>query len=265
MTALLPLAAYGALGVITMMTAMWALSLRTKDVSLVDRVWGLSFVVQVWIYATVADASGLLAILTLALVSMWGLRLSIHIHRRNQGHGEDYRYARMREEHGDRFWWYSYFSVFLLQALIAWIVAAPLLWIMSRQEPVNGQLFVWLGASLWVVGFIFEAVGDWQLVRFKSNPANKGKLLTTGLWALTRHPNYFGDATVWWGYFVLAMAVDGGWQSFFGPLLMTFLIRYVSGVSMLEKDQVKKYPAYADYIRNTPAMIPRLWPSGRGA
>ena len=108
-----------------------------EDASIVDRAWGLGFVLQVWIYAIVAEARGVLPILTLCLVSVWGLRLSLHIHLRNRGHGEDYRYQRMRKAHAARFWWYSYFSVFLLQAVIAWIVAAPLLWIMANQQPVN--------------------------------------------------------------------------------------------------------------------------------
>lgn len=261
----LSLSLYGLFGVVVMMSALWLLSLRLRDVSIVDRVWGLAFVVLVWTYYVVSNASGLLPTLTAVLVTIWGVRLSVHIHIRNRGHAEDYRYARMREEHGRRFWWYSFFSVFLLQAVIAWIVAAPLLWIMARQEPTNGMLFVWLGAAVWLLGFVFEAVGDWQLARFKSDPSNKGKLLTDGLWSLTRHPNYFGDATLWWGYFVIALSVSSGWQSVFGPALMTLLIRYVSGVSMLEKDQVLKYPEYAEYIRRTPAMVPWPWtPSVRG-
>ncbi len=265
MSELLLLGSYGAVAVIAMMSILWIVSVAIQDASIVDRVWGLGFVLQAWVYAIASGATGFLPILTLCLVSVWGLRLSLHIHLRNRGHSEDYRYQRMRSEHGGRFWWYSYFSVFLLQAIIAWIVAAPLLWIMAKQQPVNGMPIVLIGAAVWAIGFVFEAVGDWQLRRFKSNPDNKGKLLTKGLWRLTRHPNYFGDATVWWGYFVMALAVDSGWQSAFGPLLMTLLIRYVSGVSMLEKDQIKKYPEFADYIRNTPAMIPRLWALHRGA
>lgn len=166
----------------------------------------------------------------------------------------------MRQAHGARFWWYSLFSVFLLQGLIAWIVAAPLLFVMARPDPVHGPALVAAGVVLWTIGFVFEALGDWQLARFKRDPANRGKLLTTGLWSLTRHPNYFGDAAMWWGLYLVAAAVPGGWASFFGPLLMSVLIRYVSGVAMLEKDQIEKRAEYAHYIRSTPAFFPRLWP-----
>lgn len=257
---LFPLAWYGLGAVLALMLAVWALSLRLRDASIVDRYWGLGFVLLVWVYALASESRGALETLLVALVSVWGIRLSLHIHLRNRGHDEDYRYARMREQHGARFWWYSLFSVFLLQGLIAWVVAAPLLFVMAHPDPVHGLVLVAAGVVLWTIGFVFEALGDWQLARFKRDPANRGKLLTTGLWSLTRHPNYFGDATMWWGLYLLAAAVPGGWASFFGPLLMSVLIRYVSGVAMLEKDQIEKRPEYAHYIRSTPAFFPRLWP-----
>lgn len=256
----LALACYGLAAVLALMLAVWALSLRLRDASIVDRFWGLGFVLMAWVYALASEARGALTVPVLVLVSVWGLRLSAHIHLRNRGHGEDYRYVRMRARHGARFWWVSLFSVFLLQGLIAWVVAAPLLFVLARPQPVHGLALVGAGVVLWAVGFVFEALGDWQLARFKRDPANRGKLLTGGLWSLTRHPNYFGDAALWWGYYLLAAAVPGGWVSFFGPLLMSVLIRYVSGVAMLEKDQIEKRPQYAEYIRTTPAFVPRLWP-----
>lgn len=254
------IAPWGAVAVAALMLVCWAISLRSRDASIVDRVWGLSFVVQVWVYALVIEHRGALPWLLVGLVSIWGVRLSLHIHLRNRGHGEDYRYARMRAEHGERFWWYSLLSVFAVQGVISFVVAAPLLWVMAFQLPLNGSYLVLAGVALWLLGFGFEAVGDWQLSRFKSDPANRGRLLTGGLWALTRHPNYFGDALLWWGYYLIAVSVPGGWVSAFGPLVMTVLIRFVSGVAMLDRDQIARRPAYADYIRSTPAFVPRLWP-----
>lgn len=258
MSDLFPLAWYGLAAVLALMGGLWVASLKLRDASIVDPFWGLAFVVQVWVYAFAANIGDALPKLVVVLVTVWGLRLSAHLSLRNRGHGEDYRYARMRAEHGPRFWWYSLFSVFIAQGVIAWVVAAPLLVVLAKPEPVNGLGWVALGLVLWGVGFFFEAVGDWQLARFKRDPANRGKLLTSGLWSLTRHPNYFGDATLWWGFFAVALAVDGGWVSVVGPALMTLLIRYVSGVAMLDRDQAEKRPAYADYIRSTPAFIP--WP-----
>jgi steroid 5-alpha reductase family enzyme len=255
---LLPLAGAGAAALLPAMVGVWLLSLRLRDASIVDRVWGLCFVVQAWTYALVSGTQAPLPWLVVLLVTVWGVRLSAHIHLRNRGHAEDYRYARMREEHGGRFWWYSLFSVFLLQGVISLLVGAPLLWTIAGAQPVNGMAWVVAGVLLWLAGFFFEAVGDWQLTRFKADPDNRGKLLTTGLWSLTRHPNYFGDAALWWGFYLIAVSVDGGWMSVFGPAIMSFFIRFVSGVAMLEKDQIKKYPEYADYIRTTPTFMPSL-------
>ena len=257
-----PLAFYGLGATLAMMFALWLASLRLRDASIVDRFWGIAFVLQAWVWLVASGNRGWLAIVLAVMVSLWGLRLSWHIHSRNRGHGEDGRYASMREEHGERFWWYSLFSVFVLQALIAWVVAAPLLAVMANPQPENGIVWVVAGVAVWALGFFFEAVSDWQLARFKGDPSNEGQLLTSGLWSLSRHPNYFGDACLWWGYWLVAVSVPGGWQSFFGPLLMTLLIRYVSGVTLLEKEQVRKHPEYADYIRETPAFIP--WPVGSG-
>jgi len=253
----LALAGHGLAAVLAMMTLLWAASVRARDASLVDRFWGIGFVVLAWVYALAAGVSEPFPKLVVVLVSVWGLRLSAHITVRNRGHGEDRRYARMRAAHGRHFWWRSLFSVFLLQGVIAWLVAAPLAFVMANPVPVNGTGWVVAGVALWTLGLAFEAGGDWQLARFKRDPANRGKLLTTGLWSLTRHPNYFGDAMVWWGFGTLALAVESGWMSLPGPLLMTLLIRYVSGVAMLERDRIRNDPQYADYIRRTPAFVPR--------
>jgi steroid 5-alpha reductase family enzyme len=165
----------------------------------------------------------------------------------------------MRAEHGEKkFWWYSLFSVFWLQAALSLLVSLPLAWIAIA--PGGNVFTIWdfIGLSLWGLGFFFEAVGDWQLREFKKNPENKGKLLTTGLWSLTRHPNYFGDATLWWGFFFFALPGPLGYLSVFGPLTMSLFIYHVSGVKLLEKDLIKRKPDYADYIRQTPAFVPKF-------
>ncbi|QYK50766.1 MAG: DUF1295 domain-containing protein [Anaerolineales bacterium] len=236
----------------------WLLSLPIKDSSIVDMFWGSGFVTTAWLYAALTPGGGLLerGALLLALVTIWGLRLAIHIARRNHGKGEDFRYAKWRQEAGDSWWWRSFFKVFLLQAALLWLISAPLLAAVLGLRP-----FGWLdaaAAALWLLGFYFEAIGDWQLARFKANPANKGKVLDSGLWALTRHPNYFGDAVQWWAFWLLAVAGGFGWWTVFSPILMTWLLRYVSGVDMLDKTLAERKPGYAAYMKRTPAFIP--WP-----
>jgi len=236
-----------------LMTLLWLYSLRIKNSSIVDIFWGTGFVIVAWLYFALTAYSPRNLLLAL-LVTVWGLRLSLHIFRRNHGKPEDFRYHAWREEHGKRWWWWSWIQVFALQGIILWLVSAPLL-----ASMINGSaqwtIFDGLGFVVWLTGFIFEAGGDWQLARFKANPANKGKLLTTGLWALTRHPNYFGDATIWWGYFLFAL--PGGAWTIFAPALMTFLLLRVSGVTMLEQT-MKIKPGYEAYMRNTPAFFPKF-------
>jgi steroid 5-alpha reductase family enzyme len=248
-----------ALVVLVMMTGLWLLSLRAKDASIVDRFWGMGFVLVAWALSFEQSQFTPVKALLVTCVSIWGIRLSLYIHVRNKGHGEDKRYVAMRLEHGDRFWWYSYISVFLLQGLIMLIVSAPVIFVISSPEAVALTTFTWVGFLLWAVGFVFEAGGDWQLTRFKSRPENRGKLLDTGLWSLTRHPNYFGDALQWWGVGCFALSYGTtGWLTLFGPLLMTLFIRKVSGVDLLEKDLKSSKPGYAEYIASTPPFLPKL-------
>jgi steroid 5-alpha reductase family enzyme len=193
--------------------------------------------------------------LIVLITTIWGLRLTIHIFIRNWGHGEDFRYQKWRQEAGSKWWWQSFFKVFLLQGGLMWIISVPLL--AAQISPTPARL-VWLdyvGLAAWVTGFIFEAGGDWQLVRFKANPENKGKLLKTGLWRYTRHPNYFGDALQWWAYYLFAAAAGGFW-SIFSPVLMTLLLRNVSGVAMLESTLKDSKPGYKEYVETTNAFIP---------
>jgi len=238
------------------MTLLWLLSLARKDASIVDVFWGLGFVLLGAVYFALTDGFIGRKILITCLVGVWGLRLSLHILWRNWGRGEDYRYRRWREQAGERFWWTSLIQVFLLQGLVLWLVSAPILGAQFYDSPDELTIVDLLGAVVWSIGFVFEAVGDWQLARFKGDPANRGKVMRSGLWAYTRHPNYFGDATVWWGCFVIAAATTRGYWTVFGPLLMTGLLLRVSGVSLLERRQVETKPEYRDYIETTSAFVP---------
>jgi len=247
------------LAILGLMTALWLFSLLIKNASIVDIFWGLGFVMVAWIdYAMSPFMSAGKWLMTI-LVTIWGVRLALHIGIRNWGKPEDFRYAKWREENGASWPWRSFFKVFLLQGLLMWIIAVPIISIRVTDgiPPLSSlQIFA---ALIWAYGFFFEAVGDWQLTRFKSVPANKGKLMTTGVWKYTRHPNYFGDAAQWWGFYLLALSA-GAWWTIFSPLLMTFLLLQVSGVTLLEKT-MKSKSGYEDYMNKTSAFFP--WPPKR--
>lgn len=254
---LVPLAAVG-LGVAAIyVTLVWLLSLALKNASIIDIFWGPGFAVLAIAYAILSDDgySGRQT-LVIALVCVWSLRLGAHILTRNAGHGEDYRYVKMREHAGDAFWWRSLVTVFFLQGALLWIISAPLLVAVHSDEPDGFAITDYIGAAVWAIGFFFEAVGDFQLVRFKSNPENKGKVMDRGLWRYTRHPNYFGDALLWWGYFIIAAGTPWGFATVFGPVIMTFMLLRVSGVAMLERTIGRRRPGYDEYIRRTSAFIP---------
>jgi steroid 5-alpha reductase family enzyme len=245
----------GGLAILALMTLLWLASLRLRDASIIDAFWGPGFLLAAGVYARLTEPNWLL----LALVAVWALRLGVHIARRNWGRGEDFRYRQWRQEAGASWWWRSFFKVFLLQGALMWIISVPLLAAQGSGHSF-GPLDA-LAACLWLLGFAFEALGDWQLARFRADPANKGRVLSSGLWAWTRHPNYFGDALQWWAFWLLAAAA-GGWWSVFSPLLMTFLLRYVSGVDLMDKALAERKPGYAAYMRRTSAFLP--WPPRRG-
>lgn len=243
--------------VLLMMTILWLWSLVLRDSSIVDPFWGTGFVVVAWFYAAFTfQGSPARSLLLLVMVSIWGLRLSLYLLARSRGRGEDPRYANWRREAGPSWWWRSYFKVFLLQGLLMWLISVPFLAIQSAPTPVGLTWLDIIGLLLWMVGFFFEFIGDWQLARFKRNPQNEGQVLDRGLWRYTRHPNYFGEALLWWGYGALALAA-GAWWALFSPLLMTLLLLRVSGVTMLERSLKKDKPGYAEYIARTSAFIPR--------
>ncbi len=240
-------------GVAVLVFAAWALSVVRADVSLVDSLWSLMFLALAGGYAGQVGVGGPRGWLVLILVAAWALRLSIYITWRNHGEGEDRRYQAIRANNDPGFWWKSGFIVFGLQAVLAWLIAMPLAVAVGSPEPLG-----WLdaaGVALWGLGMVFEVIGDAQLARFRANPDNRGKVLDTGLWRFTRHPNYFGEFTLWWGYFLLA-AAGGGWWTIGAPVLMSVLLLRVSGVSLLEKDIGERRPAYAEYIRRTNAFFP---------
>ncbi len=242
--------------ILGLMVALWLLSLYLRDASIVDIFWGAGFVITCWVYfALTPDGAEIRKLVLAALVTLWGLRLAGYIYWRNHGKGEDFRYAAWRKEHGAAWPVRSFFQVFLLQGVLMWVISAPLLAGQFSATPPELGWLEYLGILVWAYGFFFEVVGDWQLARFKANPANKGRLLTTGVWRYTRHPNYFGDAAQWWGFYLFALAA-GGWWTVFSPLLMTFLLLRVSGVAMLEKSLKTNKPGYEEYVQATSEFIP---------
>lgn len=229
-----------------------ALRLRRNDVA--DVAWGAGFIVLALggLFAA-ADVSNR-GILVLFLVTIWGLRLCLHIGRRNQGRPEDPRYRKWREEWGAHATLRSYFQVFLLQGFLAVVILFPVTYILAHQNSGLRWLDVF-GAAVWLAGFIFEAVGDFQLARFRKDPGNSGRILTSGLWKYTRHPNYFGEVALWWGIWLIACSVPGGWKTVIGPATITVLILLVSGIPLLER----KYEGnieFKEYQRRTSAFFP---------
>jgi steroid 5-alpha reductase family enzyme len=250
-----------ALVVVAGAVLLWGVSLGRRDASIIDAWWGPFFVAIAAVGALFGAGAPARRGLLLVLVATWGARLGLHIHRRNRRQPEDYRYRAMRARWGERFGAVSLVTVFLLQAGLALLIAAPLVAAASAPEPAGlGGLDV-AGVALWLVGFLFEAVGDAQLARFKRDPAHRGQVMDRGLWRFTRHPNYFGDATLWWGYWLIAASAPDARWSAVGPLVMTLLLVKVSGVALLERGLAASKPGYADYVARTSAFFP--WPPRR--
>jgi len=240
---------------LVLLTALWAISLPLRDSSIVDVFWGSGFVAVAWLGFALADGSADRRLLLAALVTVWGLRLTAHLARRNLGHGEDRRYAEMRRRAGERWPLRSLFVVFWLQAALIWVVSLPVTVAMSEATPAGLGALDWAGTALWAVGFAFETVGDLQLSRFKADPANRGAVMDRGLWRYTRHPNYFGDFCVWWGVWLIALAAGAPWTAI-GPLAMSVLLIRVSGAAPLERSLVRRREGYADYVARTSGFFP---------
>ena len=251
----LQVALVGLGAVVAAFTLLWAVSVHLRDASIADPSWGPGFLLvggaYLWAHGEVTPRG----VLAVAFVAAWALRLGLHLLRRNRAHGEDARYAAMRAAHGERFRWLSLATVFWLQAVLLWIVSLPVLGAVVGSAPLGA----WdaAGTAVFAAGFLTEAAADAQLTRFRSDPANRGKVLDRGLWRYSRHPNYFGDALLWWGLWLVAVGAEAAW-TVAGPALMTFLLVKVSGVTLLERSLSKGRPEYADYVRRTSAFVPWL-------
>ena len=238
-----------------LMVVTWLVSLVKKDVSIVDICWGLGFALVAWTLYWDAGSSDASQLLIPAVVSAWAIRLSGHLAIRNLGKPEDFRYQAMRERWGNLFPLLSLLTVFGLQGGVMWVVSLPLQ-MAAISEASENFGFLAVGILLWSVGLFFESVGDWQLHQFRKNEENAGLVLDSGLWKFTRHPNYFGDSLVWWGLFCVCMAFGSDWWTIVSPLLMTFLLLRVSGVSLLEKTLRDTKSGYTEYVSRTNAFFP---------
>ncbi|MBI3783658.1 MAG: DUF1295 domain-containing protein [Deltaproteobacteria bacterium] len=245
-------------GVAGLMSAVWLFSLWRRDVSVVDILWGLGFACVALLAHSLAGEGRRRAALLTALTVVWGVRLALYLLWRNWGQPEDYRYQAMRRHHGERFALVSLVTVFGLQGVLMWLISLPVQLGQLNAPPNELGWLDGLGLALWLIGFGCETIGDAQLARFKSDPQNKGKVMDRGLWRYTRHPNYFGDALLWWGLYLIAASTPAGRWALFSPILMTGLLLRVSGVPLLERKLVKTRPAYAEYIRRTSSFVPDL-------
>ena len=243
--------------ILALFTSLWLVSLLVKNSSIVDMWWGPGILLIGVAYAATSNGAAVRRNVVLALLALWAVRLAWYIGRRNIGRGEDFRYAKWRAERGASWWWFSYFKVFVLQSLVAWIISMPLYWAIASPAPQALNGWDVAGAIAFAAGFLFETVGDEQLRRFKSDPANAGAVMERGLWRFTRHPNYFGEALLWWGFGLFSVAT-GAYLGVIGPAIMTFFLVRVSGVALLEKTLQHSKAGYAEYVARTSAFVP--WP-----
>jgi len=244
--------------VAAMMIIGWLVSLAYRNVTIVDSLWGLGFVLIAWLTYFASDGFWGRKLLLAILVTLWGLRLTAYLSWRNWGKGEDPRYGGWRNKSSERFWIVSLFKVFVLQALFLWIIALALQIGQLATTPAALTRLDLLGTIVWTTGFIFESVGDWQLAQFKSDPANKGRVMDHGLWAYTRHPNYFGEFLVWWGVFLVTLSIPNSWWTILSPLIVTAVLLKMTGIALTEKALIENRPGYSDYIKRTRAFIPWL-------
>ena len=236
------------------MSFWFIVSIIKKRNDIADVAWGIGFILLAWGSYIIINDFNLRGLLVGILVSIWGLRLAWHIYTRNKGKTEDYRYLTWRKEWGNWFYLRSYFQVYILQGIFLFLIILPVLIINKNSGQAISILDI-VGVLIWLVGFFFEAVGDAQLSQFIKNPENKGKIMQSGLWQYTRHPNYFGEVTGWWGIWLIALGVPNGWLGIIGPLTITILILKVSGIPLLEK-KMEENPEFAEYKKRTSMFIP---------
>lgn len=239
---------------LAVMVTTWLISIPTRDASLADIAWGLTFVAIAWTAHIVGDGASDRSLLLAVIVSVWGARLAGYIAYRHDG--EDRRYTEMREKHGAAFIPRSLLTVFVLQALIAWLVSVPIQVAAVDPTPAGLGALAVVGAAVAVFGLSFEATADLQLTRFLANRDSGDEVMNSGLWRYSRHPNYFGDATMWFGIWLVALETGSGWWTIVGPIVMTFFLLKVSGVAMTEKSIGDRRPAYREYIERTSAFVP---------
>ncbi len=247
----------GLLIMLAMAFVTWLLSLYLRDVSIVDSAWSLMFLAAATVYLIQSNQFGFKNIILISLVSIWAVRLASHLTWRNWAEPEDRRYQAIRKKYSPNFEFKSLFIIFIFQAILAWMVSLPLLGAFTNPliiSPLTIFLFG-TGVFLWFAGMFFETVADWQLARFKNEPSNHGKVMDQGLWRYSRHPNYFGECIIWWGFYLMALSV-GAWWSIVAPLIMTWLLLKFSGVVMLEETISDRRPGYQEYIKRTNAFFP---------
>ena len=237
------------------MSTIWLIAVKLDNYSIVDIIWGITFIITTTVVLVYTGLYNVVSLTIAALVLIWGLRLSIYLFSRNAGKPEDYRYQDMRKKWGNKVKQTAFVSVFMLQGTVSLLFSLGIFLGISQSDTILAMWPVYLGVIVWVVGFLFESIGDAQLRAFIQKPENKGKVITTGLWKYTRHPNYFGEATQWFGISIIACAVPLGWISFISPLLLTFFLLKISGVPLLEKKNAKK-PGYAEYAAKTSVFVP---------
>jgi steroid 5-alpha reductase family enzyme len=242
-------------------TLIWLFSLRLKDASIIDAWWGPGFIILTGIALLMAPSSTTATIVLFAMTTVWAMRLGLHIGLRKLGEPhEDPRYVAMRHSFGQGFAWKSLVYIFGLQASLQWLVALPLVIAIALPGPIFWPAF-FLGLLVFAAGLTVEAIGDWQLNSFKATRTSADQVCDRGLWAWTRHPNYFGEAVLWWGLFLAAWSAGAPLWTIVSPATMTFLLLRVSGVALLEKGLTDRKPAYAAYVKRTSAFIP--WPPKR--
>lgn len=235
--------------------AVWAISFVRGDVSVIDILWGPAFALVAWLCFGIGGGATSRRLLVAVLVTAWGLRLGAYLAWRKRGEEEDRRYAAMRRSRGSSFAWVSLVTIFGTQALLVVVVSLPVQAVAVAHRPGHLWFLDFVGAGVWAIGLAFEAVGDFQLARFKRDAVNDGQVMDRGLWRYTRHPNYFGDFLVWWGIGVIALATHA-WWALAGPLVMSALLIKGTGKAMLERDIAKRRPGYADYVQRTSGFVP---------
>jgi len=243
----------GLAAIVILFTGLWAVSLRDQNCSIADVAWGPGILLIGLIYYFTSDGRTLRSQVTLALLAIWAIRLATHLYFRMRLQGEDFRYVKWRDDY-DHWWLVSYVKIFLLQAVVGWIISLPIYFAIVSVSPPTLTILDYVGVLLFVSGMVFESLGDEQLRRFRANRANRGKVLDTGLWRYTRHPNYFGEALLWWGFGVIG-AATGGLPGLLGPAMFTYFLIYLSGVALLESTLIQK-AGYIQYVGRTPPFLP---------